>query len=155
MNILHKETVTKMLLILVTIVLCTHKIPNLHEALLQALHNNWSGQVDRESYFFPNQITLIMDRLVGWDYKICQLYFCRGIRSHPPNKCPGYDTELHLMVRLQSWSFGECGVLLHCHYSQVHSLEMVVLVRVRSMGQIEMFNHFTVSKQMTDVKLNC
>ena len=27
----------------------------------------------------------------------------------------------HLIVKLQSWSFGECGVPLHCHYSQVHS----------------------------------
>ena len=27
----------------------------------------------------------------------------------------------HLMVRLQPWCFGEYGVLLHCHCSQVHS----------------------------------
>ena len=27
----------------------------------------------------------------------------------------------HLMVRHPSWSFRECGVPLHCHYSQVHS----------------------------------
>ena len=27
----------------------------------------------------------------------------------------------HLMVRLQSWSLGECGVPLHCDYSWVHS----------------------------------
>ena len=27
----------------------------------------------------------------------------------------------YLMVRLQSWSFGECAVPLQCHYSQVHS----------------------------------
>ena len=26
-------------------------------------------------------------------------------------------TKLHLMVRLQSWSFGECWVSLHHHYS--------------------------------------
>ena len=26
----------------------------------------------------------------------------------------------HLMLRIQSWSFGECGALLHCHYSQVY-----------------------------------
>ena len=25
-----------------------------------------------------------------------------------------------LMVKLQLWSFGECGVLPHCNYSQVH-----------------------------------
>ena len=27
----------------------------------------------------------------------------------------------HLIVRLQSWSFGECRVTFHCYYSQVHS----------------------------------
>ena len=33
------------------------------------------------------------------------------------DKYPGYDTKLHRMVRLQFKSFGEYGVLLHCHYS--------------------------------------
>ena len=33
---------------------------------------------------------------------------------------PGYDTKLHLMVRLQSWSYVEFDVHFHCHYSQVH-----------------------------------
>ena len=28
---------------------------------------------------------------------------------------------IHWMVRFQSWSFGECGLPSHCHYSQVHS----------------------------------
>ena len=32
----------------------------------------------------------------------------------------GYDTKLHLMGKHLFWSFGQCGVLLHCHYSQVH-----------------------------------
>ena len=32
--------------------------------------------------------------------------------------CPGYDIKLHLM-RLLSWKFGEYGVPLHCHDSQV------------------------------------
>ena len=27
----------------------------------------------------------------------------------------------HLMVRLQSWSCEKCGILLLCHYSQIHS----------------------------------
>ena len=39
----------------------------------------------------------------------------------PLNECPGYETKLHLMMRLQFWSFGGWGVLLHCHNSQVHS----------------------------------
>ena len=35
------------------------------------------------------------------------------------------------------------------------TLKMVVTVRVPSMGQIELFNHLTVYKQMTNIKLNC
>ena len=38
-----------------------------------------------------------------------------------PSKCPGYDTKLHQIVRLQSWKFGECGVPLYCHYCQIYS----------------------------------
>ena len=32
---------------------------------------------------------------------------------------------------------------------------VIVPVRVTSMGQIELFTHLTVCKQMTDVKLHC
>ena len=35
-------------------------------------------------------------------------------------QCPGYDIELHLMVRLQFLSSGEYEVSLHCDYFQVH-----------------------------------
>ena len=48
------------------------------------------------------------------------------------NECPGYDSKLptsvldmtvnNVMVKPKCcWSFGECGVSLHCHCSQVHS----------------------------------
>ena len=42
----------------------------------------------------------------------------------------------NLMVKFQQcWSFGECGVPLHCHRSQVHSgPEWLHLIRVQSMG---------------------
>ena len=40
--------------------------------------------------------------------------------SAADNKCPGYDIKQHVMVRLQFWSFEECEIRLHCHYSQVH-----------------------------------
>ena len=33
----------------------------------------------------------------------------------------GYDTKLHLMVRIPSCSFGECKVPLHCYCCQVYS----------------------------------
>ena len=58
---------------------------------------------------------------VGWGCRIHRLLLCRGVRQ-PPHECPGYMTLNNLMVRFQQcWSFGECGVPLHCHRSQVHS----------------------------------
>ena len=36
---------------------------------------------------------------------------CRKIRlnsPHPTNEYLGYDTKMHLMVRFQFWSLGEC-----------------------------------------------
>ena len=42
-----------------------------------------------------------------------RLHLCRGVRSHPMSVLD--MTLSYLMVRLQSWSFGECRVLLHCH----------------------------------------
>ena len=35
--------------------------------------------------------------------------------------CAGYDTKVHLLVRLLFGSSGKCGLPLHCHYFQVHS----------------------------------
>ena len=55
----------------------------------------------------------------GLEYADCIL--CRKVRFPSPlKKSSGYDTKLHLMVTLQFWRSVECGVLLHCHYFQVH-----------------------------------
>ena len=58
---------------------------------------------------------------VDWGCRIHQLLLCRGLRPPPPTSV--LDMTLNnLMVRFkQCWSFGECGVPLHCHRSQVHS----------------------------------
>ena len=42
-------------------------------------------------------------------------------KTLPQKRYPGYSTKLHLIVRFLFWSFRECRVPLHCHYSQVHS----------------------------------
>ena len=55
----------------------------------------------------------------GLDYADC--INCREIRPASKIKCSGYDTKLHLMVRLQFWRSGEYRVPLHCHYFQAHS----------------------------------
>ena len=33
----------------------------------------------------------------------------------------GYDTKHQLMVRLQFWRSGDCGIPFHCYYTLVHS----------------------------------
>ena len=50
----------------------------------------------------------------GLKYTICNP--SRRVRSSLMG-CPEYETKLHLMIRLQFWRSGECGVPLHCHYS--------------------------------------
>ena len=47
--------------------------------------------------------------------RICWVHPYRRVRHF--NECSGYDTKLYLIVWFQFWSFGECEVLLHCHYS--------------------------------------
>ena len=48
--------------------------------------------------------------LVGQGCRICKLHLCREVRPLPMS---ALDMTLnYLIVRLQSWSFGECGVLL-------------------------------------------
>ena len=42
-----------------------------------------------------------------------------GGKGPSTNECPIYDNK-YLMVRLQKWNFGECGVPLHYYYFQVH-----------------------------------
>ena len=77
-------------------------------------------------------------------------------KNPSPNEFLEYDTKLHLMVRIQSWSSRKCRVPLHCYYYQVYSEpEVAVPAKVSSMGEIELFNHIAVNKQMTDIKLNC
>ena len=67
-----------------------------------------------------NPVLYRYDCPVGWGCRIHWLHLCRGIRSTLTSVL---DMTLNnLMVRFQQcWSFGECGVPLHCHCSQVHS----------------------------------
>ena len=68
-------------------------------------------------YVFFSENTLCP---VGWGCRIHRLLLCRGVRPPPTSVL---DMTLNnLMVRFQQcWSFGECGVPLHCHRSLVHS----------------------------------
>ena len=73
----------------------------------------------------------------------------------PLNKCPGYatkpsDGEAPVLECWGMWS--TLSLLL---IQGPFRLKVVVLVRVSSIGQIELFNHLAVCKQMTNLKLNC
>ena len=63
-------------------------------------------------------VTQIPGCPVGWGCRIHRLLLCRGVGPLLPNECPGYDTK---QSDGEVPAFGECGVLLHCHHSQVHS----------------------------------
>ena len=39
----------------------------------------------------------------------------------PNDRGPGYDTKTHLIERLQFCRYEECGVPLHCHFSEIPS----------------------------------
>ena len=65
---------------------------------------------------------------VIWNKSVLTLTLCiahlagaveyRGVRPPPPMSV----LDMTLMLRPQwYWSFGECGVLLHCQCPQVHS----------------------------------
>ena len=84
---------------------------------------------------------------VSWG---CRIHRMR-VRPVPPMSI--LDMALnHLMMKLQTWSFEECGVLLYDYYFQVHSRPgMLAGCRVQSMGSIEFFELLTACKQMTDV----
>ena len=61
---------------------------------------------------FSNPVLRVLNMLIASP--------AEGLRLHCFSK-RGYNTKLYLMVRLQFWNFGKCGVLLHCCYSPVHS----------------------------------
>ena len=63
--------------------------------------------------------TQIKSSPFGWNCRIHQLHLWRGVRPSPMSVL--IMILDHLIARLQSWSFGKCGVPLHCHYSYVHS----------------------------------
>ena len=64
-----------------------------------------------------------MDCPVGWGCRIHWLRLWRGVRPPHTHTTSVLDMTLsNLMARFQQcWCFGECGVPLHCHRSQVHS----------------------------------
>ena len=99
------------------------------------------------SWLGPKRLTSFCSP-VGWGCRICWLQSLQRGKSFPPSIL---DMTLnYLIVRLHSWSFWECGVLLHCHYSQVHFNP----VWVPLVCQKEIFNHFLYLKLFNCVQTN-
>ena len=93
--------------------------------------------------------------LFDWDCRIHQLYLCRWIRLHQRlswiydiKECNGGAS-----VMLELWGMWSISLLPSLPGSL--RLGVVVLDRVLSMGQIELFSIQTLYKKMTYVKLNC
>ena len=87
--------------------------------LIKYLPMKWkilTAQINEEIYYS-------LGCPVGWGCRIHWLHICREVRPPPKKKTSVLVMTLNnLMVRFQQcWSFGECGVPLYCHYSQVHS----------------------------------
>ena len=66
-----------------------------------------------------------------------------GYRIYQKVRPPGYDTNLHLMVRHQSWNLSNVGYPFITLLLGPLCPRVVVPVCVPSRGQIELFNHLT------------
>ena len=88
--------------------------------------------------------------------RIHRQHLCRGVMPPPPNKCPSYDIKqsngnARVMLELWGmWSTLSLPLLIGPLWPGIVTSE-----RVRSMGQIELFDIQTVRKQITYAKLNC
>ena len=76
------------------------------------------------------------------DETMLTLSTIEGYVTTPKKWGHGYDSKLHLKVRLHFWRAKECGELLIYHYSQVHFDEVVLSVRVSSVSQIDVSKLF-------------
>ena len=63
-------------------------------------------------------------------------------------RCAGYDTKLCLIVTIQFWGSGKCGVSLHCHYFLIpFRVRVVITVRVLSRSQIDLLKTLLIFKR--------
>ena len=58
---------------------------------------------------------------VNRDCRIHRLHLSRWVRPPPNKKCPGYDTKQSDGEAPLTVEFGECGMTLHCHCSQIYT----------------------------------
>ena len=54
---------------------------------------------------------MLSKRIVGFISRIQHVAFLQRSKNTPNNECPKYDAKLHLMMKVESWSFWKCGVI--------------------------------------------
>ena len=93
----------------------------------------WNGQINRLNSFLRVMISIILNcfKIMKSIFLITFTQSAGAVEYTDCTSAEGYDpaptstlgiTQNNLMVRLQEyWSFGECRVLLHFHWCQVHS----------------------------------
>ena len=87
---------------------------------------------------------------------------CISEKKVTPDSESSLDMSVkHQMVRLHFWSFGESGIRLHYHYSQIHpipewqySLGSQLWIKQNYLSIYYSWNHSTMYKQMINGKLN-
>ena len=106
-------------------------------------------------YSYCHYFLLFVSNPVGWACKIRQLDLYRGL--WPPTPTSVLDMTLNC-----TWLGGSSpGAFRNVGYPSLPLLQgllcprVVVPDRVISTGQIKLFDHLTVWKQIPDVKLNC
>ena len=88
-------------------------------SVLPARHDD-DEELFKIELFWRLNCVLMLNWII-WNKTVHQLYLCRGVRPPPPMSVLDM-TLINLMVRFHwCWGFGQCGALLHCHCSQVHS----------------------------------
>ena len=94
--------------------------------------------IDSETLFN----TLSEERTIRW------LYPLKGSKTCSPtgNDCPGYDTKLYPIVRLQLWRSEECEVtpLLSLLLPGPLWSRVIVPVRDPSMNQTDLFKNYSI-----------
>ena len=113
---------------------------------------------DNNGIKYSYLVQIVCMQLCGFTYSLAQLTgaveytHCISVEGQgtPPSKCPEYDIKPSDGELWEMWSTPSLSLLLGSLWPG-----MLVPVRVTSMGQIEIFNHLTMCKQMTYAKLNC
>ena len=106
--------------------------------LIVKIHTNHIKFLESSDYYpvisvsspFAQQILLVASMVlwpsqtqsISFWIRLQCIFICVAFKSHTFSKWySGYNTRLHLMVRLQFWSSGECRIPFNWHHSQVYS----------------------------------